>query len=476
MTTRTIETTPSTAAGETRATLSLAWPMIGSMLGIVALETVDVLMIGRLGEAALAASALGFNLFIVFVLLGVGVTSAVPALAAQALGAGDIRGVRRTMRQGLWLGAALCAPAVAALLSAEPLLVALGQKPALAAMAQSYLDYMAWTLVPLYAVLVLRQTLAAFEDVRPAMVITLGLVPVNAFFNWLLMFGGLGLVAPMGLPGAGLATLLVECLALAVFAFYVARVPRFRELDLLARFWRPDWPRFRALARIGLPTGATLVAEHMMFLVAALFMGWIGTTELAAYHVAMQVVAVVFMVPLGLSQAATIRVAGAAGARDLDRVRRRGVLVFRLTAGTMCGVGLMLWLFAPETVGLFIDADDPNRAALLAHGASFVVIAAFFQLFDGLQVVGGGVLRGLNDTLWAMWLALAGYVALGISAAWVLAFPLGFGGEGVWIGLALGLATVATAALARFRYLAARPERAFRRLVAEDAGAAPAAP
>jgi MATE family multidrug resistance protein len=443
--------------------LRLAWPLVASMMGVIAIETTDMVMIARLGEDALAAAALGFNLFILFVLFGVGVTSAVTALAAQALGRDDITGVRRTARQGLWLGAALSVPTIAILLLAEPILITLGQKPHLAAMAQGYLDYMAWALLPIFGVLVLRQTMAAFEVVRPALAIILCMVPLNAALNWIFMFGGLGLVTPMGLPGAGLSTLLVDILSLVLIAAYILRARRFRDLDLLHRLWRPDWPRLQALARIGLPTGALLVLENAMFLIAVLFMGWIGTTQLAAAQIAFQVLAILFMVPLGLGQAATIRVASAAGASALDQVRSRGLLVFGLTVAIMGVFGVLLWVFGEWTVGLFIADDEPNRDELLAYGAAFLAIAAFFQIVDGLQVVGGAVLRGLNDTVYAMWLGLIGYMGIGVPAAWVMAFPLGLGGNGVWVGLALGLGIVAIAAVARFRYLCATPARAFRR-------------
>lgn len=459
--------------------IRLSWPMMGSMLALIATDTVDVLMIGRLGEEPLAAAALGFNFFILFVLFAVGTTSAVAALGAQAIGAGDARGVRRTMRQGVWFALVASGPCVAIMMAGEEILLALGQDPVLAALAQSYLDWLAWTILPVFLILVFRNTMAAFEVVRPALLFVLSLVPINVFGNWVLMFGGLGLVEPMGLPGAAISTLIAESIGLALYIGYLSTAPRFRAMKLFANFHRPDWPRLIALLRTGLPAGGLAMTEHAMFVIAALLMGWIGTTELAAYHIAIQVMSILFVVPFGLAQAASIRIGGAAGARDLPLVRARGRIAFRMTALAMGLFGIVLWLFADGLIALFVNADDPNAAEMIRLGAGYLVIAAVFQLVDGLQIVACGALRGLNDTVAAFWLGLVGYIAAGVGFAWLFAFPLGFGGEGVWYGLAVGLALVATLALARFRQQTASERAAFGRLlpgeaVGEAAGEVPA--
>lgn len=460
------------ARGETRATLTLAWPMAGSMLALILTDTVDVVMIGHLGEEALAAAALGFNYFILFVLFAVGATGAVSALGAQAVGAGDARGVRRTMRQGLWFGLLASGPCIALMMATEPLLVFLGQDPGLAAMAQGYLDYLAWTMLPLFLILVFRNTMAAFEVVRPALLIVLSLVPMNVALNWVFMFGGLGLVEPMGLPGAALATLIAESAGVGLYILYLLRAARFRAMALFQNLHRADWPRFRALLRIGLPAGGLSVVEHAMFVIAALMMGLIGMTELAAYHIATQVLSLLFVVPFGLSQAAAIRIGAAAGARDLEQVRLRGRTVFRLTAAAMGLFALLLWLLPETLIALFVNDADPKAADLIALGAGYLVIAAVFQLVDGLQIVACGALRGLNDTIAAFWLGLVGYIAAGAGFAWLFAFPLGMGGAGVWWGLAVGLALVAGLALARFQHQTRSAGRAFRRLLPDD-GPAP---
>lgn len=459
------------ARGETRAMLRLAWPLAASMLAIILVETTDVLMIARLGEQQLAAGALGFNLFILFLLFGVGASSAVSGLSAQALGAGDEAGVRRTFRQGVWLALLAAAPCVAALSQGEHILIALGQDAALSALAQTYLDYMAWVPVPIFLILVLRNTMAALECVRTPMVMTFALVPLNILFNWIFMFGGLGLVEPMGLPGAGLATLVIESMGLVVLIVYLARAKRFRRFEFLKNLHRPDWPRFKSLARVGGPAGGLAVLEHAMFLSAALLMGWIGTRELAAYHIAIQIASILFTAPFALAQAATIRIGQAAGAQDLAAVRARGRTVFGLTILIMGAAGIGLWLGAEELMRLFVGGAQENGAELIALGASYLMIAAIFQLVDGLQIVACGALRGLNDTVAAFWLGLVGYIAAGSGFAYLFAFPLGWGGAGVWWGLAVGLALVAALALTRFHLETRDEARAFRRLLKEGARA-----
>lgn len=460
------------ARGETRAMLTLAWPIAGSMLLLIATDTVDVVMIGHLGERELAAAALGFNFAILFILFAVGSMSAVAALGAQAIGAGDARGVRRTMRQGVWFAVMASGPCVAIMLQGEAILIALGQDPGLAALAQTYLDYFAWTLVPVFLILVFRNTMAAFEVVRPGLYFIMAMVPLNVALNWVLMFGGLGLVAPMGLPGASLSTLIAESIGVLLYIVYLLRAPRFRAMALFRNFHRPDWPRFRSLCRIGLPAGGLAMVEHGMFVIAALLMGVIGTTQLAAFHIATQVISMIFVVAFGISQAASIRIGGAAGARDLPLVRWRGRLAFRLTAVLMGLLGVVLWLGAEEIFALFVNDADPKAAELIRMGASYLTIAAVFQLVDGVQIVACGVLRGLNDTVAALWLGLVGYIAAGVGFAWLFAFPLEMGGDGVIYGLSVGLAMVAALALARFHLLTRSEGVAFRRLLREEAPAA----
>lgn len=448
---------------EAGATLSLAGPMIMTMVAVIVMETVDTLMIGQLGEVALASAALALQTWFIFVLFGIGVLGAVSSLASQEAAKGDDRGVRRSARQGLWAGLMMGTPFALICWNTEPVLLQLGQDPAVVAGAQAYLDWMGPVLILIFLNVPLRLTMASYGVTIPSMIITWAGVPLNAFFNWIFMFGGLG-GPEMGLAGAGVATLLVDVLILLGNAIYILRTPRFAKLQLFARFWRPDWPRFRKLLSIGVPAGITLVLEHGLFAMTTLMMGWIGVTQLAAHQIAAQIVSVTFMLPFGLAQAATIRIGLGAGARDLSAVRLRGWTVFQLTCGTMVLSAVLFWTLGSELAGAFIASDDPNRAELIEYGALFLAIAAVFQIADGVQASGGGVLRGLNDTMIPMGLALIGYWVLGVPAAYLLAFEFGLGGVGVWYGMAVGLSVCAAGVVGRFWYMTRSERLAFARV------------
>ena len=452
---------------EVGATLSLAGPMIMTMVAIIVMETVDTLMIGRLGEVALASAALAVQSLLLFLLFGLGLLSMVSSLVSQAVATGDGRSVRRSARQGLWAGLVMGAPFALLLWQARPVLLALGQDPVVVAGAQAYLDWAGPCLIPIFLTIPLRLTMAAYGVTVPSMLINWAGVPLNVLFNWTFMFGGLG-GPEMGLAGAGASSLLVDALILAAHAVYILRAPPFARLALLARFWRPDWPRFRRLLTIGMPAGIALVLEHGLFAMTTLMMGWLGTAQLAAHQIAFQIVSITYMLPLGLSQAATIRVGLGAGARDLPAVRARGWTVFQIACAAMVLAAILFWTLGSELSGLFIAADDPNRADLIGYATLFLAIAAVFEIADGIQVAGGGVLRGLNDTMAPMAMALVGYWILGVPAAYVMAFALDLGGTGIWYGMAVGLSFCAAGIVGRFWVLTRGGGSAFARIAAAE--------
>ena len=456
---------------EVRRTLSLAGPIIATMVAVMAMETVDALMIGRLGEEALAAAALALTVWFLFLLFGMGLLGAVSSLTAQAVAVNDLRGVRRSTRQGLWIAMMMGAPCAVILGYVGPALVWLGQRPDIAAEAQRYLDWMGWALVPVFLNIPMRLTMASFGVTRPSMLIAIGAVPFNALFNWIFMFGGLG-GPEMGLAGAGLSTLLAYSMITIGTGIYIARAPQFRELDVFARIWRPDWPRFWRILTVGTPIGAAYVMEQGLFGFATIMMGWVGVTELAAHQISMQILSIAFMVPFGLAQAATIRIGLAAGKRDLAAVRLRGWIQIGLTTVSMGAVAIVFWLFGDAFVGVFLSANDPSREAVVVVGTAFLIIAALFQIFDGIQAVGAGILRGINDTVYPMVFAFVGYWGVGLGCAYLWGFTYGHGGIGIWYGMLAGLAVTSIAILLRFHLLSLSKARGFRRLVDEEDEAA----
>lgn len=434
---------------ELRATFALAWPLVIAQLAQTALTTTDVIMMGWLGPQPLAAGTLATTFLMPFLLLGIGIVGAVAPLIAQARGARDIKAVRRIARQGFWVAILLAVLLIPVILQIRPVFTLLGQDPVATGRAEEYIQVAVWLLFPALAIIVLRSLLSAFEATRIILLITVGGVLVNAIGNYLLMFGTLGLPR-LELRGAALSTVLTNLVMFVVMLAYVLRHRRFKRFYVLLRFWKPDWPRFREIFRIGTPIGLTVLAEVGLFTAAALLMGGIGTDEVAAHAIALQCASMAFMVPLGLGIAATVRVGHAYGRSDPEGIRKAGWTAFALGVGFMAIASALFLSAGPTIVTLFLDPRVPENANALALAASFLAVAGVFQLVDGAQVVAAHALRGLSDTKIPMLFAILGYWGVGLPTSYVLGFVLDWRGVGIWSGLAVGLAFVAVVLVARF--------------------------
>ncbi len=438
-----------TVPAHLRALLALGLPLVGSNLAQMGLHVTDTIMLGWYGVPELAAVVLGAGYFFILFILGSGFSYAVMGRVAASLGAGDEVQARRDTRMGLWLSILFALGVMPLMWASGPILRALGQEPAIAALAQDYLRIAMLGMVPALIIAVLKALLSAQERTQIVMWVTLAGVGLNIGLNWLLIFGNFG--APeMGVRGAAVASVVVQLVTCAALMVYAGHARGLRQMDLFARVWRPDWPAFRAVARMGLPIGLTSVSEAGMFQASALMMGWIGTVELAAHGIALELASLTFMVHMGISNAATVRVGRALGARDLVRLRDGAWIAQLLSLGFgLATVGLFLGAAGPM-IGLFLDRTDPAAPEILAFGTKLLAVAALFQLFDSTQVMALGLLRGVHDTRVPMWVAAGSYWLIGIPASWILAFPLGFGGVGLWFGLVIGLACVALSMIARF--------------------------
>lgn len=430
--------------GELSATFSLAWPLILTNLAQMAIMTTDVVMMGWLGPDALAAGTLGANLYHAVFVLGFGVSMATAPLMAQTLGRmrHDVRDVRRSVRQGLWACAAACVPSWLVMANTEAVLLALGQQPELAAAADSYVWAMMWGLLPLLWFMVLRCFVSALERPTSALVVTLLAIGLNALSNWALMFGNFGFPA-LGLTGAGISSTLSATFLFGGLLLWCLMGPRLRRYALLRRFWVPDWPRFFEIWRLGLPIALTFGFEMTVFNAAVVLMGLISAEALAAHAIAIQVATLTFMVPMGLSQAATVRVGLAAGRRDAAAVARAGWVPLALGVGFMAVTATVMLTMPHLIIGLFLRGEDPASLRVAELAVTFLALAGVFQVVDGAQVVGQGCLRGLKDTRVPMVFAGVGYWVLGLPVGALLAFGTGLNGAGLWLGLACGLAIVA---------------------------------
>jgi multidrug resistance protein, MATE family len=429
---------------EARAMLALAMPLILANLAQSAINATDLILLGRLNADALAAGSLAFNLYVPLLVFGIGLLSAVSPVVAAERGARrhSVREVRRTVRQGMWLAVTLTVPCWLILWQAPALLILLGQDAELARAAGVFVRIVMWSLLPIFLFFVLRNFISAIERPNWGAVVLVGQVVINALLGWVLIFGHFG--APrMGLAGSALASALANTLAFLTLAAVVAFARPFRRYAIFGRWWRSDWPRYRELASIGVPIAVTLLLEVTVFAAAVFIMGLIGRDAIAAHAIALQIAAFTFMIPLGLSQAATVRVGLFYGAADRAGISRAGWTALVMGIGFMAVMALAL-LIAPRTlIGIFLHTGNRQNAAVAALAVQFLAIAAVFQIVDGAQAVGAGVLRGLQDTRWPMIFAACGYWVVGIGVGWVLAFPFGLKGLGVWIGLASGLAVVA---------------------------------
>ena len=428
---------------ETGAMLALAWPLILANLAVTVMTTTDYAMLGLLSPGALAAGALGFNLYQPAFLLGIGVVAAVSPIAAAKIGAGgSIDGVRRTIHQAL-LSALFIAGATWIFLSqTAAILTALGEPPELARDAGLYMSAFQWGLAPNLMFFAARSVFAALE--RPRLPLIAGLVAVvfNALANYALIFGKFGLPA-FGIVGSGLATTLSQTLMLALLVAFSLIDPRMRRLNLFALPWRPAWRELAALWRLGLPIGATIAAEVGVFCAATMAMGLIGPATLEAHTIALQIAALAFMVPLGLGQAASVRIGHAFGAQDGDAIARAGLAAFGLTL-VFALFSASAMIAAPRLlVSPFIAVDAPGNVAAVGIAIAMLRIAAIFQIFDASQAMLANMLRGLHDARWPFVIALVGYWGIGAPVGVALGFATPLGGVGVWIGLATGLAAVA---------------------------------
>jgi MATE family multidrug resistance protein len=436
---------------EIRATLLLAYPLVLTNVTQALIHATDVVLLGWAGPRTLAAGSLGVNLYTAFVIFGMGLVTATAPMLARELGARrhSVREVRRTVRQGMWAAAAFALPVFAILWNGEAILQVLGQDPVLAADAAGFLRALQWGFLPALLFLVLRSFVAALERPIWSLVISIAGVLCNAFLNYVLIFGHLGLPA-LGLLGSGIGSAITNLLMFAGMALVVTRHPRFRRYRLFGRFWRSDWARFRDVWKLGLPIAVTLGLEITIFNAAVFIMGLFGTASLAAHAIAIQIAALSFMVPLGLSQAVTVRVGLALGRNDAAGITRAGWTSFALGVGFMALMGLLLMAAPRSLVYLFLDESDPANAPVIALAVSFVGIAALFQIFDGAQAVGAGMLRGLHDTTVPMLYAACGYWVIGLGVGLALAFGAGWRGLGIWVGLASGLAVVSVLMLSRW--------------------------
>ncbi|MEM9704843.1 MAG: MATE family efflux transporter [Pseudomonadota bacterium] len=429
---------------ELRALFALGLPMGLTQLIQFSINTVDVLMIGRIGAPELGAASLGMVFFYAVYLIGVGPAMAITPMVSQALGANaeDTRDARRSVRMGLWVLGFCFPPVLLVLFSASPLMRLLGQPEELVKLAGPYVLALAPGWPFMLGVVVLRNFLAAIDRTRAPLYIIMITTVFNAFLNWVLIYGALG--APrLELVGAGIASSLSHMLGFFLLAAYIAHEQRAKAFNLFERFYVPDWPRLREIARLGWPISITFAFEVMLFNAAVLIMGRIGVNEVAAYQVALNVAALAFMTPMGLSMAGATRVGLHQGAGNHANVRLAAIATLIICVGMILLFAIPISI-APHWVAvLYLDQSDPANETVIRLVAGFLPIAGAFMTFDAIQVAANQCLRGLKDVQRPMLLTGISYWALGFPTAYWLGLHTSLGANGVWVGLLVGLAAAA---------------------------------
>jgi MATE family multidrug resistance protein len=433
---------------ELRATLAIAVPLAAANLAQMTIGFTNTAMVGRLGGVPLAAVGLGGSLYFTIGITLQGVVAAVAPLAAHAFGAGDRDGAARIAGQGLALAGLFALPFVAIIMTFDRLLLWFGYDPALAAEIARYQRAIVWGAPALLGFAALRSYLAAQSRTRPIMLVLFGGVAANAGLNWVLIYGHLGAPA-LGVAGAGYASATNSWLMFAALAGTILATPSLSAAQVLRGVvaWRLS--EIKGILQLGLPIGGIFLLEIGAFSGTAVLMGLLGADALAANQIVSNCIGFTFMVPFGLGQASTVRIAFERGARRNDAAWRAAKVALALGVAVMVAASILLWTAPGAIIAIYIDAGDPANGAVVAIAVRLFMIAALMQVFDGVQAVAAGALRGYRDTATPMLFAGLGYWGVGFAGSWVLGFPLGYGPAGLWWGILLG--TVAVAVLLTVR-------------------------
>jgi MATE family multidrug resistance protein len=442
---------------EAKETFALALPLTAGQVSQMLISVSDTVMIGRLGVIPLAAATFATTVLHLPLMFGIGMTMAVSVRVSQARGANDPAAAREALRNGLTLGLVVGLLTMLAVWGCQPFLGLFRQDPKVISAVPHYFLIVALSLVPAMGAMAVKNHADAMNKPWPPLWILLAGGALNVLLNWVFIYGKLGAPA-MGLEGAGVATLVARIATLAGMIAWCTHAKAVREWVPEHWFRKPNWTALRSLVRVGLPMSLQLFAEISAFVMATMMIGSLGAKALASHQVAITCAATVFMVPLGISMALTVRMGEAWGAGENSRLRDI------VASGWLIGLVFTAFsatafvLFNRTIAGWFVT--DPQAIAM---AAGLLLIGAFFQVSDCVQIVSAGALRGLNDVKVPAWLAFAAYWLISLPVGWLLAFPLGLGVKGVWWGITLGLTLTAGALGARALWMTGRGAPVFER-------------
>jgi MATE family multidrug resistance protein len=455
-------------AAEITATVKLAGPIALAFLAEIAIVVADAVMAGRLGEEAIAAEGLGAHLLFTPQLLAMGVLSSVAALGSHAHGAQDAGMLTRVTRQGIWLATLLSIPVVAMTALIPTLLTMAGYDSKIVGMLSGMIYVGLCGIPALLWYTALRNFATVLHKTRIVVVISLVSLAVAIGSNWLFLYGNWG--APkLGVTGVGVSWALASWVQLAIMVVYVQRERVLNAYRVMSDLMHPDWRILKDLFHVGWPISASYAFETGLFLASSLMMARFGDSALAAHTVVISISSVSYMIPYGLSQAATVRVGYYNGAGDPQSARRAGFAAIVLAIVWMVLTGAAMVLIPHQLIGLYIDVNDPANQGALAVAMMIIPIGALFQVVDGLQSAAIGALRGLKDTHLPMVICFVGYWAIGFGSSFFLTFVLDWGVQGIWLGIFVGLAASGLLLTLRFETLSRRLSRGAVAAVADAA-------
>lgn len=433
-----------------KISFSLAFPVMLSQLGQVSVGVADSMMVGRLGALPLAASSLANSIFFVILMFGMGVSMGVTPLVSVADGKGKMKRISDLFQHSLWINFLTSLVLTLVILVLSKSLGFLDQPPQVVDLAIPYLFVITASLFPFMIFQTFKQFAEGLSQTKQAMYITVFCNLVNIFLNWVLIFGKLG--APeLGLMGAGWATLISRILMPIGMGWYVLNSNRYKVYKLAFRLRKIRILLVKRILNIGLPTGFQYIFEVSAFSAAAIMMGWIGVNALAAHQIALNLAAISYMMATGLSTAGMIRVGNQIGRGDMKTMREAGMMIFVMVLVFM-SISAVIFIVGRMYLPTWYIADPE----VISLSASLLIIAGLFQLSDGVQVVGLGVLRGMEDVRLPTIVTLMAYWVFGLPLGYLFAFPLGMGEQGIWYGLLIGLSVTAVLLFYRFHKLSNR--------------------
>jgi len=433
-------------ANEIKKTIYLSIPIVVGQIGQLSMSVVDNIMVGKVGVQALAAASIANALFTLVMVVGFGISMAITPLTAIALGRGKDMECGVILRQGLILnllfGIVLCGITF----GVSECIRFMDQPIDIVAPSALYMKVLGFSIIPMMIFQSYRQFAEGVSFLKPAMIITLLANLINIFVNWVFIYGNLGVPA-MGLTGAGFATISSRIFMAAFLMIVVMKFKSFKQFDPTLNYRKIDFSIMKKLLKIGIPSGCQYFFEVSAFAASSVMIGWIGATELAAHQIAMNLASISFMVAMGISAAATIRVGNAVGKNDIHATRTAGFSATILCAVFMASAGLFFIHFRHILPGFYL-----SEVKVIELASTVLIIAAIFQVSDGTQAVGLGILRGITDMKIPTFFTFAAYWLLGLPSGYILAFKFNLGIMGVWYGLLTSLTVSAFLMIARFHF------------------------